>query len=365
MTKAEYNSRIKKYSNISVSSKPDVLGQDPKLFCMFYHGKSIVSDLSNDEMIFFMLRKKKISDSLCADLWKSLKSKNNHYVVAFDMLFDRESNDFHIPALIPVLEKQVRNNEDGVFGEVAGSRLSSLMGLDTVYNFAPTYNASLPYAPDMKSESEEDKFSRCTILSVDYNAQGWQEYTFNDIVGGRGTRNNNSLEQNVNMINIILPLAFRAKSKINLTEDQLENIKLNYVKQYLFRVLLCRDTDFYARNAGIMYNLETKEIKLLPNYDMECSFADISEDDELKQKELNSITSTIKFCLKQYPHILTEFMKEVARLTKNGEIMSCLKTALPEAQPEMIKKKQDIMRYQLDILNDCYKKCIADFEKVL
>ena len=360
MTKKEYDLRIKKYSNMTVSSQPDVLGQDPKLFCMFYHNKSKVPHLTNDEMILFMLRKKKLADSYCSSLWESLMGNNNHYVVAFDVLFDRAKRDFYIPALIPVLEKQVRLNEDGIFGEVAGSRLSSLMGIDTVYNFAPTYNGKLPYDPSEKSTNEEDKFCRSTVLSVDYTAQDWQEYTFNDIVGGRGTRNNNTLEQNLNMINVILPLAFKAKTKIMLTDEQLEHIKITYVKQYLFRVLLCRDSDFYARNAGIMYNLKTKEVKSLPNFDMECCFSDIPESEESRENERDKVISTINFCLKNYPNILSEFMQKIITLAKKGAIIDCMQTALPEAQSDMLEKKQDIMKYQLNLIGDCYKNSLEN-----
>lgn len=358
MNSDELKSRIVKYSNMTVSAQPDVLGANPKLFFLvniLKREKRMQIESSIKDMAIW---NKTLDDiSCCVDLFRTLRSKNNHYITAFNELSDSRNSQPYIPEKIPVLGKAVRNNEDGVYGEVVGSRLSQLMGYDTVYNFAPTFKSDDVYLPLKKCANYEETLRRKTVFSVDFLPYGWEHYTFNDIIGGRGARNNNSLQQYLNMFKIILPLAFRAKFGFELTDDQISKIQREYVAQYLYRIVLCRDGDYFARNAGIMFNADTKDVRLLPNFDMECCFSDMFSSDECRQKEDENIQKTIEFCAENYPDILQEFVSRIRKLNISGKLEKCMKTSL-DAHGDMIERKLNILNYQLALIDKYYTHCV-------
>ena len=330
MDELELKSLVEYYSNQRISSKPDVLGQNPKLF----------------------IRLK--SSNLFDDLFKSLNGKNSHYITAFNELFNSDTNEQYIPKFVSVLAKSVRDEVHGIYGEVVGSRLANAMGYDTVFNIAPTFNDK-----DIalcNKDSLEHTLRTKTVFSVDMIPYGWDSYTFNDIIGGRGTRNNNTLEQNLNVIQNILPLVFKTKCKIALTDEQINEIKRSYVEQFLFRVVLCRETDFYARNAGLVFNLTTHEVRLMPNFDMEFCFSNLPLSEEERMCQDNLIAQTIKFCADNYPQELSNFMSKVGKLYNSGKLEKILRDSI-KMDSHIIDSKVKLLDYQFVLMQDCRNHC--------
>ena len=331
------DSRIELYSNQEEFNKDTIGGINSKIFCRVNDN----IDINSTDPVDPNSRPKMIQDSaLFGELFQSLMSDENRYITSFNELFDSKYNSFYIPKFVPVLCKNVLRSHGGQISEIMGSRLSNLMGYDTVFNI-PVDSSFVD------NELCKNINPTTSIFSVDFLPFGWDYSLFNPLIGK--FNHHTSLKMLLNLIDTNLKNNLKEFHAIDISDKQLESIKIDFVKQYLFRVVLCADSDFGTHNSGIMFNANTHEVKLLPNFDMEYMFFQTPG-----LYENRRIKDTMDFCVRAYPEVLQSFMHRLQFLDCSGQIHKVV-TKATRTYPEFTRYNLDVIRAQIDSIYSCYE----------
>jgi hypothetical protein len=285
-----------------------------------------------------VLPEKTIQDSaIFNELFASLMSCDNHYITSFNNLFSDKKQKPYIPKFVPVLAKIPLHKSDTLCAEVIGSRLSSAVGCDTVFNIAPRYT---------RQKNEFLDIDKHTLFSVDFLPYGWDYSIFNDLTGKFGVMQC-PLKMFLKQMDDRMPKQFYEMYKIQLKPAQIEKIKREFVKQYLFRVCLCNDRDFGTHNSGVMFNEKAKEIRLLPNFDMEYMFYEPAGKFEERR-----IKDAFDFCNQEYKDILDEFVTRVKGVNK-GRLKKIVNDSMeiPEDNANVI---MNVVSSHIDAITNIY-----------
>lgn len=335
-------SRIEKYVNQQHSSKEFVHGINDKLFLRIDDDIRDSSKYSDERKLVdpkdIVLSEKTIQDSaIFTELFASLMSHDNHYITSFNDLLSDKKQKPYIPKFVPVLAKIPLHKADTLCAEVVGSRLSSAVGCDTVFNIAPRYT---------RQKNEFLDIDKNTLFSVDFLPYGWDYSIFNDLTGKFGVMQC-PLKMFLKQMDDRMPEQFYEMYNIKLKPAQIEKIKREFVKQYLFRVCLCNDRDFGTHNSGVMFSEKAKEIRLLPNFDMEYMFYEpVGKFEERRIKE------AFKFCNQEYKDILDEFVVAVKGLNK-GKLQRIIHGGMEIAE-DNANVIMSIVSSHIDAISDIY-----------
>lgn len=334
MKKKEFQDRLEPFSN---NVDRYVVGGTLKKSAM------IVDD---DTLSFYKRKeslpnsKKTVRDStFFKPLFKSLKTGKSSYVA---YLSDLIKNDKYIPKYVYCFVKDIRENcgDSVVYGEVVAPRLADAMGISSVYNSIV----------EIESQDEYDEMTDFTnILSVDFISHG---QTFMDL-----SELNLDFDADMSLESCLLKITRALRrlansGKINLTDENLNRFKEGFVKQYLFRNILCEDLDFSAKNCGILIN-EDGSFEISPMFDYEYMFYG-QRVSNVYELECNA---AIIYCNKHYPHILESFMKRLQQIKENG--------TLEDIMSNTIKVKAYTQTKARKLLNRNSKKMIESYQNIV
>ena len=349
----KYNrlSRIEKYFNSEQNDRLTIGGINAKSFFRLdddkrSHRSCFYIDHNIDPKDV-VLPKKSIKDSaIFGELFSSLMTIDNHYITCFNELFDHENNEYYIPKFVSVLCKFMMH-EGRRFSEIFGSRFSNLLGIDTVYNLSIDKSFSQEDFPDLNLKSNR------LVASVDFLPSDYESVPFNDLIGKHSSVT--SLKIFLMLIETALPEKIKITYGFLPSKNQIEAIKKGFVKQYLFRRTICGDTDFATHNSGVMVNKKTKDIKLLPNFDMEFLFEESSG-----EYAIDRIFQTMHYCIKNYPDILHELMSKIYNIQKTGTIKK-LERYSSSSAPEFTDNHLELVNSRLNLVRDCYEKSMNPY----
>ncbi|MGN0961865.1 MAG: hypothetical protein ACI4PF_06695 [Christensenellales bacterium] len=270
-----------------------------------------------------------------AELFRRLKTGKSSYCT---YLNDLVSKDKYIPQYVYCFIKEIRqySGSMAVYGEVVSPRLADLLGVSTVYNSVlEQENNDGPY----------DYTEYTKTLSVDFVPYG---YRFMDLEeGGIDFDADTPLSSCIYKISILLQKISK-KQKLNLSEENIKKTKEEFVRQFLFRNLLCEDLDFSAKNLGLLIN-ENGDFRLAPQFDLEYMFA--GSRSSKFHKEVTS--ETITYCAKYFPEVLNDFMSKLKKSLNNGTLKNVLQNTLKELPYYSTEAGKIIDRNSKNIFDAC------------
>ena len=270
-----------------------VQGRTPKAFAKLY-----------DKPRGLRVGKSKGVNSLFfKEMFKGLLSGQSTYTTYMnDHFTGKNKGDVVLPDYVRCIIKEMVSPNLPYYNEVVGSRLANLLKVDTVYNMA--------YQIDPNDDIAPDDYDY--LLSVDYLPDGYTDYSMSNI--GIDFDIDDSLED-------IMTNVYRGLRRLNRTGkigndiDQFEQFGESFAKQYLFRSLICEDSDYCSRNVGFMVN-KNGDYKLCPCFDMELLFQGKRCTDYYKE----SAERDLLYLHKTMPDIVEDFLNRCNWALQRGEI---------------------------------------------
>lgn len=274
-----------------------------------------------------------------AELIHALQN-NEHYQVYFrNAICRKKTKDMVIPRHILCLVKEVKDNNKipadcYACNEIVGSKLANLVGVNTAYN---------SYYQD-----GDNRY----VLSVNCTPCGGKQFTMGDMGIYMGL--NDSLQMIFRDIDEKLP-RFAERNHLDITLNRVEMYKEELAKLWLFRRILCDDSDFGDHNV-ISFITPNNSIAMGPCIDMEYllfSSTDIGWRDSTGQY-CTALADNFTFLCKSMGYIVRDFVNTVNEKFASGEIEKMLDS---QNQNLVGPRKDDIMRYitkNISNMNELY-----------
>lgn len=332
----DLNNRIEKYSNSLIHSDYGSYHHLPKEFVRINDNTTKRNDKIRSGAI---VTKKTAKDSLYfGGLFRSLMSKDNHYITYLNESFNCKKSEIVIPDSISCLVKDYGSvGSERCYFECVGSRLANAFGVESVYNVA------------VASEVDEydDSPNYDTLISVDYVPYGYKTETMRDL--GIDFNEDSHLSDIMADIDRAFPRIAKEK-KLNLTKEGLQNLKEKFALQFLFRSLICEDYDFVGKNTSILMG-ENGDFRLAPAYDMELLF------DGAKSQGyyLEMAEDAIGYMQNNMPDTLNKFIKNMHSQFASGKIDKILDNTLKVSRALPLHLKKNLTRNS-QRLTDVYKE---------
>lgn len=183
-----------------------------------------------------------------------------------------------------------------VASEIIGSRLFNYFGVKTVYNKALLQDYVV------------------YLLSIDFIKPEQNFYPMGLFQSNREMDSYMNIKGNIETFNRKIDdmlRIFRNEGNKTVVVDRNELIK-EYVKSYLLRVLVFKDSDFKAENVGLIHDKEKNKIFYGPNFDYEYLFRKITHVSGMSKKHHENI----EYIYLNYPEIVEEFSQKLQELIK-------------------------------------------------
>lgn len=256
--------------------------------------------------------KKTLKDSLVfGKLFRSLMSKDNHYITYLNESFNCPKNEVYIPDHISCIVKDYSDiGSMRAYYECVGSRLANVFGVDTVFNLAIESVHHKEY-----DEPEYDK-----VISVDYVPYGYRTETLLDL----GIGFDEDIPLSVIMQRLDVGFAkIEKKENVNATPERRRAIKEALAKQFLFRVLICEDNDFASQNVCTLLG-DNGDILLGPSFDYEL-FVDGGKSRGYYREMADD---AIEYMQDEMPEVLYDFVTRMTSKYRSGEISKTIESSI-------------------------------------
>ena len=285
---------------------------------------------------------KKIQDSaIFGDLYESLMTGKSSYVTYLNnFILDEKGKpkpekDIYIPKFVISMVKKI-DVPRWFYSEIIFSRLANLMGIPTVYNCAPC--ATGKTAVDTSE-----------VVSVDFVPNGYRIETFENMgFGSCGPET--QIANFIAQIERDMPQIAKIY-KLKLTEEKMEKLIKDFCQQYLFRSVLCGDSDCDMNNYAMFYNKENGDFRLTPLFDGEGMFSfSYKNNPEQKYK----MEKSIQYLDKLYPDMLRKFVISVNKLRYGKHIKQIMLHTIDMNQRGMMQACYDIVKDNVEFISQQY-----------
>jgi len=312
--------------------------------------------------------------------------------------FSKESTDGKAPEYLSAFFK-FQQSDFKTFAEYAGMNLAFCFGEKTSYNCPSRLDIDEPSIQQALSEISHND----TIGSTVFSMLGDNERLFSlALIYGKEAD-----LHDVNDYTSIIDNFFYYKMRNSIDEikgDQ-EQIKRDFLKQYLFRDAF-GDVDFSLRNSGIIYNDETKQANIAGHFDFGEMFGvlyaskltkpeltdinvlpeymrnnpkfvePIENGNKLKLEKYNmspydlglnfhtygnDSINNIKYISKEYPDVLLEFLTKLRNFRKSNYLEMIIKESSGDEIRQLLTPQEQ--RYVIEYLNgklDGYEKTLVE-----
>ena len=355
----DFKNRIEFYSGDNRRAEDIVGGHTSKVFVRlnddsdeFLMRKEKEQGLKSKKLTScFFQRKMPKNSCFFEHLFYALMKKNCHYITYLNDLY--ESKKLNIPSHISCLIKKASSMEEGgVYGECYGSRLANAFEVDTVYNVPYSSKYDLDnvryFSPfDMKKDIYD------YMISVDFVSHGERIETFEDL--GLDFSDSTFLEDIIAKIDKTFE-ALVGRENLSLDYIQLEQLKKDFAKLYLFRNFVCNDKDFKSKNAGLIIN-KNGDFRLAPCFDMELFFQGGFEEFYFKFMA----ERTLEYLNKNMPGVIEDFLKTANKVLKSNAIDSIFQDTLFDPLQKHFAWSQDVKR-NIQLFECCYNEYKNNYE---
>ena len=260
---------------------------------------------------------KTMKDSLYfRELFESYEDadKKSHYIFSLDKsLKPSSSGDRYIPVYVPCFLKRI-GSLSAIYGEVVGSRLANALGVDTVFNLPINIYGSGKDVVDVQSSKMYTH-----IASVDFVRPREKFYTFKDLnlLFDRDT----PIQEIFALCNK-LPQRLRYK-RVRVSREDIEQIKMDIAKQWLFKIAICADLDFQWENVGIICD-DDGIVRLAPCFDMELLFQNIRFLDTGRNGVVEF--ENLMYIFNNMPEMAGKMLEKFDELHKSGKLDKIMRT---------------------------------------
>lgn len=272
--------------------------------------------------------------------------KNNAKCSYKTIYNDLVKKDNYIPRYISVLVKDCHAQTVGIKSEIFGSRIANILHIPTNYAFGIEYKDKIT-----KENIFGEKEKYFALGSVDYISNGHNIELFYENDNWTKASKGELFDKNNKPITFEHVRGSRPKDEASLDKwipyikdclhnrypEGIDEVSYNkfmydFVRSYLFRVTLFRDTDFAHYNSGIITLDGSNKFEMMPNTDMEGILRGMnyigtrSYEAGIKA----NIRKAINYCRRNCPEILAEFICDLDNAHKEGKIEAVLSELYPK-----------------------------------
>lgn len=245
--------------------------------------------------------------------------EHDNYVVCVDKAIKDEaySRDMFRQSYVSGILKFPRKgymSKYYIFSEIICSRIAELLGLRSAY-VAPLNNTienspECYFSVDFLKEDEEmhliSEFSSVKMLGAEHGIKRWISLLKN-ILDSEIPSNNPNKTQIIN----------------NCIEE--------FINLFVIKGLILGDRDFRIYNVGIVCNKDKTSYHIAPAFDYELCLllqGAVWEDID-SASPIDGVRSTIKFLLKNYPHVLNDIVDRLEQEGVDKEINDIVDSFVP------------------------------------
>ena len=305
------------------------------------------------------------------DFLDKITKENNSYVTYLDDLikssdFDN-SKEFPLEYVSCMLKDASRHFGAYNICEVWGSRIANALGVPTVFNENVSLNkqTNILSIDCVKPNTHISTLKTKYYQYIDYKLRQIKCHCFSDFDDWENLfdaciRNKRDLTDDEELNNLLIGVDFVDYPFDRETLDEcVAKFKKDFVKQYLLRVVILHDKDFYPANLMVVTDETTGKFSVGPCFDYEFIFNDFSWIPD------TFYTDNLKYIMRKYPNEAMKFANAVFNaFFENGVVsQQKLQTIFGDTTSDFIKSKQDCLIKNLNQFASCYLENIDYINK--
>lgn len=313
----------------------------------------------------------RIKSESIKELLDKITKENNSYVTYLDDLikspdFDN-SKDFPLEYVSCMLKDTDRHVGAYNICEVWGSRIANALGVPTVFNENVSLNKATKVLsidcirPNTKINSlKSNYFQQTTDGLKQIKCKCFADFESWEKLFDACFRNKSDLTGHEEVNNLLIGVEY---SDYPFDRDTLAEcvakFKKDVVKQYLLRMIILHDKDFYPVNLMVVTDETTGKFNVGPCFDYEFIFNDVSWIPDM------FYTENLNYLMRKYPKETMEFANAVFNaFFENGVVsQQKLQKIFGDTKSGFVKSKQDCLIKNLNQFASCYLENIDFINK--
>ena len=146
---------------------------------------------------------------------------------------------------------------------------------------------------------------------------------------------------------------------LKLSNEKATQIKEDFIRQYLFRNILCEDGDFWESNMGMLLG-DNGDVRMAPLHDLEHMFGGKRVASEFEKV----VKEAFAYCQRYgYMNVVNEFMSKLNKHYSSGEIDNILFNNIKVREYIPLRIYQMLNR-NISIMNTEWKRT-KDYNKTM
>lgn len=277
--------------------------------------------------------------------------------------------DGYTPKFFSAAVKDCHGQDRGITSEIFGSKMANLLGVPTNYAFGIKYNdgkehvypngkvvnyfavASIDYASqdhDIEMLCDIDVFQ--TIHKDELHTK--QYHNLIKRLGFSRARDDSSLDNWVKYVDSTL----KNRYPNGVNQECYRQFMRDFIKSYLFRVILLRDEDFACYNCGIISQKDSDQFSMLPNTDMEglMSCLDAYGTDSFNKSIQRKIKKAVNYCRENFPDVLEEFITTLDEVVGSKRLNDSIEEVYGKTKGSQAIK--DNINSDMHYMINCYRQ---------
>lgn len=294
------------------------------------------------------------------------------YITIYNDLVKRDN---YIPRFVSTLVKDCHAQTVGIKSEIFGSRVANILHIPTNYAFGIEYKDKITKENIFGEKEKYFALGSVDYIPVDHNIELFYEndnwtkamkgelfdknnkpITFEHVRGAR-PKDEDPLDKWIPYINDCL----HNRYPDGVDKSSYNKFMHDFIRSYLFRVTLFRDTDFAHYNSGIITQNGSNKFEMMPNTDMEGILRGMNYigTNSYEAGIRSKIRKAINYCRKNCPEILDGFIRDLDVAHGKGKIEAVLNDLYPKSNST--KALYYNVNKDIDYMLEYYRKPVFSF----
>lgn len=283
--------------------------------------------------------------------------------------------DNYIPRFVSTLVKDCHAQSAGIKSEIFGSRVANILHIPTNYAFGIEYMDKNAKVNILGEKEKYFALGSVDYIPTDHNIELFYEndnwtkamkgklfdknnkpITFSHVRGTR-PKDEDHLDKWIPYIKDCLHNRYPE----GVDKNSYNQFMNDFIRSYLFRVTLFRDTDFAHYNSGIITQNGSNKFEMMPNTDMEGILRGMNYigTNSYEAGIRSNIRKAINYCRKNCPEILDGFIRDLDIAHREGKIEAVLNDLYPKTNST--KALYYNVNKDIDYMLEYYKKPVFSF----
>lgn len=294
--------------------------------------------------------------------------KNNPNCSYKTIYNDLIKKDGYTPKFFSAMVKDCHGEYAGITAEIFGSKMANLLEIPTNYAFGIRYNdgeehaylngkvldyfaiASIDYVPQGKDIEMFCDFDKFDEIYKNFDFDSKQIQVAIKQLGVNRASDETSLDDWIKYINSSLENRYPD----GIDKESYDKFLDDFIQSYLFRVVLCEDSDFACYNCGILTEENSNKFSMMPNTDMEGLLSRRKYEiivDTMNDKK-RFVRKAIENCRTFYPKTLDKFMTKLEKAYDTGMIEKTVKEVYSKGKSSEVLLEN--FKNDVTYMIDCY-----------